>query len=202
MENCALLDPITVPHSLKSYGLEKLVMIDARHIAWTAWLVGFFLAVAMPSANALEEGKPVPYFEIATMDGKVFKSSEANGDVIVINLWAIWCMPCREEMPALEAYFRRHKAERLRMIAVSMDEAGEDDKVRELMRSYSYMAGVGRLSNLKGFGRIWRLPMTFVIDRNGILRKDGSEGDPKVDLASLERDVTPLLKAGEPPHWP
>jgi len=177
-------------------------MIDTRHFSWTACLFAFFLVLAIPSAKALEEGKPAPYFEITTTDGKVIKSSEAMGEVIVINLWATWCTFCREEMPALEAYYQRHKAEGLRMVAISMDEASEDGKVREIMQSYSYTAGVARLSNLKGFGRIWRLPMTFVIDRDGILRRDGSEGDPKIDLALLERVVTPLLKAGEAQHQP
>jgi hypothetical protein len=47
----------------------------------------------------------------------------------------------------------------------------------------------------KGYGRIWRLPLTFVIDRRGILRKDGWYGDPLLDMATLERTVTPLLRA-------
>jgi cytochrome c biogenesis protein CcmG, thiol:disulfide interchange protein DsbE len=99
-------------------------------------------------------------------------------------------------MPALETYYQRHKGEGLRLIAVSMDDPGDEARAREVMQAYSYPAGIGRASKLKAFGRIWRLPMTFVIDRNGILRRDGSEGDPKVDLAALEKEVTPLLKAG------
>ena len=173
-------------------------MSESRRFICTACLTAFFLLPALSGAGTLEEGKAVPAFEIATTDGKLFKVSEARGEVIVVNLWATWCTFCREEMPALETYYQRHKSEGLRVIAVSMDEAGEDSKVKEIMQAYSYPAGVGRLSNLKAFGRIWRLPMTFVIDRSGILRKDGSEGDPKIDLASLEREVTPLLKAGRP----
>jgi peroxiredoxin len=169
-------------------------MIQSRRLSWTLCLLAFPLLFAASGALALGEGKPAPDFEITTADGKVIKSSETKGQVIVINLWATWCTFCREEMPALDEYYRRHQAEGLRMIAVNMDEAGEDGKVREIMRSYSYTAGVGRLSRLEGFGRIWRLPMTFVIDRDGILRKDGSEGDPKVDLTLLEKVVTPLLQ--------
>lgn len=172
-------------------------MIDLRNISWTICLLAALWVIAAPGAMALESGKPAPSIEIAISGGKVFKSSEAKGEVIVVNLWATWCTFCREEMPALEAYYQRHKNEGLRMIAVSMDEASEDGLARDVMRSYSYAAGIGRLSNLKGFGRIWRLPMTFVIDRNGILRKDGSEGDPKIDLTTLEREVTPLLRSGE-----
>lgn len=177
-------------------------MIDHQRMFWSTVLFAAFLAFGAPSAKALQEGKPAPQFEITTLDGKVFKSSEARGEVIIVNLWATWCTYCREEMPALETYYQRHKAEGLRMIAVSMDEASEDGKMREVMQSYGYTGGIGRLSNLKGFGRIWRMPMTFVIDRNGILRKDGNEGDPKVDLTSLERDVTPLLQASEKPRQP
>ena len=177
-------------------------MINHQRMFWSTVLLAVFLVLGAPSATALQEGKPAPLFEVTTLDGEVFKSSEAKGEVIIVNLWATWCTYCREEMPALETYYQRHKAEGLRLIAVSMDEASEDGKIREVMQSYSYTAGIGRLSNLKGFGRIWRMPMTFVIDRNGILRKDGSEGDPKVDLASLEREVPPLLKASEKPRQP
>lgn len=178
-------------------------MTATHRFLGAACLAASLLVLAAPGARALEEGKPAPEFEIAMADGKVFRSAEAKGEVVVVNLWATWCTYCREEMPALETYYQRHKAEGLRMIAVSMDEAGDDAKVREVMQAYSYPAGVGRASNLKAFGRIWRLPMTFVIDRNGILRKDGSEGDPKVDLAALEKLVTPLLKAGgEAPRRP
>jgi thiol-disulfide isomerase/thioredoxin len=165
-------------------------------------LVVTCLVLVVTYANAGNEGKPAPYFEIATLDGKVLKSSEIAGDVIVINVWATWCTFCREEMPAMESYYQRHKFEGLRMIAVSMDEPAEEGQVREIMRSYSYTGGIGRLSNLKGFGRIWRLPMTFIIDRNGILRKDGSEGEPMIDLAILEREVTPLLNVGEAQRRP
>jgi thiol-disulfide isomerase/thioredoxin len=154
------------------------------------------LALGAPAALALEVGTPAPDYEIATADGGTFKSSQARGQVVVLDLWATWCPYCREEMPALETYYQRHKGEGLRVIAVDMDDEGDEGKAREIMGSYSYVAGVGRLSRLRGFGRIWRLPMTFVIDRDGILRKDGSEGDPRIDLDSLEREVTPLLKAG------
>ena len=169
---------------LRSYGFAALLALG--------------LMLAAGSAKALEEGKPAPAFEITMADGKVFKSSEARGEVIVVNLWATWCTFCREEMPALETYYKRHRAEGLRLIAVSMDDADMDPKVKEIMHAFSYPLGVGRQSKLGGFGRIWRLPMTFVIDRQGILRRDGSEGDPKVDVDSLERSVTPLLKAGRP----
>ena len=98
-------------------------------------------------------------------------------------------------MPALEAYYQQHKAEGLRILAVSMDTAADDDKVRAIMRGYSFPAAFLRETNFKRYGRIWRMPMTFVIDRHGRLRHDGSVGDDaSIDLPTLEKIVTPLLK--------
>lgn len=172
------------------------------HFPWIPKLAVFsaFLFLLPGQSQALEEGKAAPLIEVVTMDGKPFKSTDVKGDVVIINLWATWCTFCREEMPALETYYQRHRDEGLRVIAVSMDEASAEVQARDLMKAYSFTGGVGRLSNLKALGRIWRLPMTFVIDRNGILRKDGSEGDPKIDLAILEKQVTPLLKRSDPEH--
>lgn len=157
-------------------------------------LLALLVCLVTLPAPALEVGQPVPALEIALADGSVFKLAEARGQVVVINLWATWCTFCREEMPALETYYQQHRDAGLKMIAVSLDEPAEEAQAGAIMRAYSYTAGIGRLSKLKPLGRIWRLPMTFVIDRNGILRRDGSAGEPKVDLATLEREVTPLLK--------
>lgn len=153
-------------------------------------------AIALQSPLLAQEvGKPAPAFEVTTLNGQRFKSSDSEDEVLIVNFWATWCTFCREEMPALETYFQRHRSQGLRVLAVSMDAPEEDDKVREIMRSYSYPGALGREGNLKGFGRIWRLPMTFVIDRQGVLRNAGSLGKSKVDLATLESEVTPLLRS-------
>ena len=75
-----------------------------------------------------------------------------------------------------------------------MDSPKDEAKARELMREYSFPAAFGREMRLKDYGRIWRLPLTFVIDRQGVLRKDGWYGKPLLDAATLEQTVTPLLR--------
>jgi len=112
-------------------------------------LFALLLIFGCTGASALEAGKPAPGLEIAMLDGKVFKSAEARGEVIVINLWATWCTFCREEMPALETYYQRHKDEGLRLIAVSMDDVGDETKMREIIKAYSFPGGVGHASKLK-----------------------------------------------------
>ena len=98
-------------------------------------------------------------------------------------------------MPALETYYQKHRAEGLKVLAISMDEAADETKAREVMRSFTFPAALVRNTSIKGYGRIWRIPLTFVIDRQGVLRKDGWYGDPKIDLPALEKSVTPLLEA-------
>jgi thiol-disulfide isomerase/thioredoxin len=157
-----------------------------------------FLCFILPQlghAASLEVGKPAPPIEATELDGTRFSLADHLGKVVIINIWASWCAPCREEMPAIESYFKAHHVEGLDMLAVSLDDAKDLPQVKEVMRAYSYPAAMSGNTRMKGYGRIWRMPMTFVIDRKGILRKDGSEGEPKMDLPALDKLVTPLLKA-------
>jgi len=146
-------------------------------------------------ASPATEGKPAPAISAKLLDGSVFKLSDQAGKVVVLNVWATWCAPCRAEMPALDAYFRRHRDEGLVLLAISWDDVRDEPKVRELMKEYSFPAALARDADLKGYGRIWRLPLTFVIDKHGVLRKDDWYGDPGLDVPLLEKTVTPLLRA-------
>jgi cytochrome c biogenesis protein CcmG, thiol:disulfide interchange protein DsbE len=146
-------------------------------------------------ALAATEGKPAPALHAKLLDGTKFDLADDAGKVTVVHMWATWCVPCREEMPALDAYYRQHRDQGLVLIALSMDEPKDDAKVREMMKSYSFPVGMARDADMNGYGRIWRLPLTFVVDRKGILRKDQWHGDPTLDAKMLERAVTPLLQA-------
>jgi thiol-disulfide isomerase/thioredoxin len=148
-----------------------------------------------PHANAIEVGKPAPPLEAKLLDGTQFSLAAMAGNVVIVNFWASWCEPCRAEMPALEAYYQKHRAEGLQLLAISMDESSDEPKVRELMRGFSFRAALARDASIKPYGRIRRIPLTFVIDRRGILRKDGWYGDAGIDLQLLESTVTPLLQA-------
>jgi len=152
------------------------------------------LLVISGAACAISEGAPAPALTGTLFDGSRFSLADYAGRMVVINFWATWCAPCVEEMPALDAYYRRHRGEGLELIGISMDNPKDEAKAREFMREYSFPAAFGREMTLKDYGRIWRLPLTFVIDRQGVLRKDGWYGKPLLDTATLEQTVTPLLR--------
>jgi thiol-disulfide isomerase/thioredoxin len=147
------------------------------------------------AAFAAAEGKPAPTMRAKLLDGTAVSLADNAGKVVVVNMWATWCAPCREEMPALDAYYRAHRDEGLVLVALSMDDPKDEAKVREMTKGYSFPVGLARDADMKGYGRIWRLPLTFVVDRNGILRKDQWYGDPGLDAQLLEQTVTPLLRA-------
>jgi cytochrome c biogenesis protein CcmG/thiol:disulfide interchange protein DsbE len=159
-----------------------------------AELLFLVIAISFSSSSlAIEEGKPAPDLDARLLDGSNFALKAASGNVVMVNFWATWCVPCRAEMPAIESYYKKHQSEGLQILAVSMDDPKDEAKVREVMRAFTFPATMGHDAKFRGYGRIWRLPLTFVIDRNGILRKDGWYGDPGIDVSILEKTITPLL---------
>ena len=146
-------------------------------------------------AFAAAVGAPAPPIEAKLLDGATFNLSDHAGKVVVVNLWATWCAPCREEMPALDAYYRQHRESGLVLVALSMDNPRDSAKVREITAGYAFAAGLAADARMKGYGRIWRLPMTFVIDRQGVLRKDQWYSEDGLNAAALDATLAPLLRA-------
>lgn len=150
--------------------------------------------VATSALADVAVGAPSPGFEATLLDGSTtLRSTTLQGKVVLVNFWATWCAPCMTEMPLLDDYYKKHKAEGLEVIAISMDAPKDLDKVRAYARQYSFPIAHKNDANIKAFGRIWRLPSTFVIDPHGTLSKNGHEGDPELSRELLDTLVSPLL---------
>ena len=130
-----------------------------------------------------------------TTDGARFRSDDPAGNVIIVNFWATWCGPCRREMPALESYYREHRDEGLRILAISLDDPEDSQKVNEFMSNFTYPAAFYGDAELEGFERFHSVPATYVIDRQGRLINRGRPKTDGIDAEYLESAVTPLLRS-------
>lgn len=145
------------------------------------------------TATTPKAGEPAPAIEADTWDGGHFSLAAAHGHVVIVHFWASWCTPCRLEMPILDAYYRKHRAEGVDVLAINLDDKSDLPQAREAMKPFSFPAASYAQAKVAGYGRIVHLPLTFVIDRDGILRRDAWTAAPTVDAAVLEAEVTPLL---------
>jgi peroxiredoxin len=147
------------------------------------------------AAGDLVVGRTAPAITLHTLDGAEISTADLRGKVVILNFWATWCVPCRAEMPLLSDYAARHAAQGLVVLGFSLDTPGNLPEVRKLADKLSFSVGLLGSAWAGGYGRMWRLPVSFVIDRDGMLRHDGWQDDQQpLTRESIERIVGPLLE--------
>jgi thiol-disulfide isomerase/thioredoxin len=149
----------------------------------------FAIALLAASAPAV----PAAFTSARTVTGAPFSSE----GVTIVHYWATWCAPCRVEMPVLDAYYRKHHAQGLQMLAISIDQGASDRKLEEMTSRFAFP--VARVDDVKIARRDipTALPVTRVYDRSGrLVFVGGGDGRTTMDMATLERVVTPLLSRG------
>ncbi|MDB6014552.1 MAG: macromolecule metabolism [Gammaproteobacteria bacterium] len=158
-------------------------------------LAGNSLRGAPAGAEELRVGTRAPAVTLVTVDGARISSADLLGSVVVLTFWATWCAPCRDELPLLSRYAAQHAAAGLRVLGFSLDTPDELPEVRKIAQSLRFPVGLLCHSSAPGYGRIWRLPVNFTIDRAGLLVEDGwQERKPSWTAERLEEVVTPLLE--------
>ncbi len=113
---------------------------------------------------------PASPFEVQTPEGRTLRLSDHQGKVILVNFWATWCAPCRDEMPAMQKLYDRHKGDGFVVIALSMDAEGTK-VVKPFIREHRLTFPVGldpKMTIAEKFG-VRALPSTFLIDKHGKL---------------------------------
>jgi len=152
------------------------------------------LLPAVVRASTLEVGQRAPPLVLHTLDGSSIDTRELLGQVVFVNFWATWCEPCREELPLFSAYAASHADRGLRMLGFSLDGPEALAKVRDVAASLSFPVGLLGSAYAGDYGRIWRLPVSFVIDRAGRLAHNGWNDEQKPwTKEQLQRVVEPLL---------
>lgn len=114
-------------------------------------------------------GRPAPDFTARDLDGRPLRLSALRGRPVLINFWATWCPPCREEMPQIEAFVRRY-GDRMEVVGVAVGETPE--QVRAFLRKTPYswrFVADPDLAVADRYG-IFGIPSSYFVDREGVVR--------------------------------
>lgn len=115
----------------------------------------------------VDVGSVAPDFALLDLDGKKHRLSDYRGEGVLLNFWATWCGPCKEEMPYLNNQYAKYKDEGVNVIAVNVGEA--DIAVKEFANRYSLSFPIvldAETQVMTAYG-VNPLPISFLIDKNG-----------------------------------
>jgi peroxiredoxin len=179
-----------------------------RHALTTSAKIGLVLAVLSlaltwrPIQGAIDrtrqtrnlalQGVTAPSFDTVDISGKPHRLAEHAGKVVLVNVWATWCGPCKREMPRLNRLYQERKDEGLMVFGFS-DEDVEVQRpfAQNLKVSYPLLTANGQVGDL--YRNTAKYPATYLIDRKGRLQPAPATEEP---FEQLEAAVNALLKEG------
>ena len=120
-------------------------------------------------------GSDAPQFTAATLDAtpKTKTLVDYHGDVVLLNIWATWCKPCRTEMPSIQAVHAQLVGKGLKVVAISIDDAGKQQTIRDFAKEFGLTFEILHDSTgvIQSIYRTTGVPETFIIARDGSIRK-------------------------------
>jgi peroxiredoxin len=130
-------------------------------------------------ASAAGSGHPAPDFVLTDLHGNRLKLSDLRGKAVVLNFWATWCPPCKQEIPWFIDLQKRYGSQGLQVVGISMDDGDPKGVVKfaaDNSINYPILFGADQVADQ--YGGIEYLPTTFFIDRNGVVI-DHTYGEPE-----------------------
>ena len=163
---------------------------------WMVWTTSPEQSAEAGRIASPHPGFAAPDFELETLEGERLRLSDLRGEVVVVNLWATWCPPCRAEMPALQELYEKHREDGLVVVAVNATDQDSAEAARRFVaeRGLTFPVGLDPQGEASRLYALQAMPSTFVVDREGVVR-EVLIGGP-VSLGTLRSLVTPLLEEG------
>ncbi len=161
---------------------------------WRAAIAATLMLAATPAtaAGRIVVGQPAPDTEMTLLDGSKVTLSSLRGQVVVLNFWATWCVPCRVELPLLDGYYRRAEKYGLRVFAITTEGSVPVHRMKPLFAALA----ITPAKRVKGdYANVRAVPTNYIIDRAGIVRYAAAAA---FDLDDLNRLLVPLLKEAPP----
>jgi thiol-disulfide isomerase/thioredoxin len=142
-----------------------------------------------------KEASPAPAFEGKTSQGKEIKLSDYSGKVVLLDFWASWCPPCREEMPELVKFYKSHKDPHFEIIAVNIDNDADNMKhfIDKLTLKPDFPIIADNSQQIPPLFEIEAMPTTIFIDKKGTIRYR-HDGFKQSYINDFNEELTQLLK--------
>jgi peroxiredoxin len=163
----------------------------------TASLLGAGLATVLSlsaSAGAIAPGVQAPGFQLHTSASTDLSLSDLKGRVVLINFWASWCGPCRQEMPVLEQLYRKYKSAGFTLLGVNVEPKAADAEAFLKSMPVSFPILLDPDSKVSRLYEVSGMPSTVILDRSGKVRyvhhgyKPGEESEYLDQIRTLVRE--------------
>jgi cytochrome c biogenesis protein CcmG, thiol:disulfide interchange protein DsbE len=144
------------------------------------------LLTACDAAPRVTVGERAPQYRGVTLAGDSTPLGSLDGRVVLLNIWATWCEPCKEELPILQSIYRARSAEGFEIVGVSVDAQGEEQKVQAFVADYglTYPIWLDPSERVSATFLAVGVPASYLIARDGTLlwKKVGPirENDPEL----------------------
>ena len=149
-------------------------------------------AVSVSSASALDAGAKMPEIGLKDLSGKTVDLASLAGKVVIVDFWATWCAPCKEELPELEKFHKKYGAKGLVIVGVSVDkEAGGLKPFLDKLK-ITFPVVHDAAHAVSGKYSPPRMPSSYIVDRKGIVRYVHG-GYRASDAAEIEKQIVELL---------
>lgn len=151
------------------------------------------LLVAFAAVADTAKG-PAPAFSLHSRDGDQVSLASLKGDVVMINFWATWCGPCREEMPKLEALYQRYNSLGFKLLAVNVEDNPEGARKWLKETPVTFPVLFDPKNEVTKLYNVQTMPTTVIVARDGTMRfihngyKPGYEGDYQNEVRALLRE--------------
>lgn len=170
---------------------SKAMMTSRRTLLSAALAAVTVLGVAAGAA-ALGTGSRAPEIGLRDLEGRRIQLGALRGKVVIVDFWASWCEPCKQELPALDELYGKYKDDGLVVIGVSVDR--DESNAKKFLRRTPVSFPVVHDAGHRVAGRYEppKMPSSYVIDKRGVVRYV-HEGFRSGDAAKMEREVKKLL---------
>ncbi|HEY6125918.1 MAG TPA: TlpA disulfide reductase family protein [Steroidobacteraceae bacterium] len=147
-------------------------------------------AVFVLPAFAASSSGPAPGFQLSARGGKSIDLSSLKGQVVMINFWATWCGPCRQEMPLLEDIYKKYKPMGFTMLAVNVepDSKAAEAWLGKLSKPVTFPVAFDTESKVSKMYKVAGMPSTVFVDRKGnirVMHKGYKPGDENFYLTQI-----------------